>query len=411
MGAIHKLSALQVEAAKKGRMPAGAHCDGGMLWLKVGNGGAASWTFRHTRDGRRREVGLGSLSLVSLAAARQKASALREQLGAGITPAAARLAKPVAVDFKVAAEKYLSSKVAGFKNAKHRQQWGNTLATYAYPVIGRMNVSEIGTSDVLRVLQPIWTEKNETASRVRGRIERILAWCAVNGHRTGPNPAQWRGHLAEALPARSVVQTKDHHAALAYTDMPALMKRLASQDGVAALALRFLILTAARTSEVLHATWDEVDLTTGIWRIPAERMKARKPHEVPLTAPALAILATMHKFRDGGEFIFPGARPGKSLSNMSMAAVLKRMDRADITVHGMRSAFREWAGEKTSHQREVIEHALAHQLRDKAEAAYQRGTLFPKRVALMSDWAAWLSEQVINEPGSSVERGVINRHY
>jgi integrase len=281
----------------------------------------------------------------------------------------------------------------------HRAQWRSTLETYAYPVFGDRPVTEIGVGDVMRVLEPIWREKAETASRLRGRIESVLDYATARGWRTGDNPARWRGHLQNLLPARGKIARVNHHAALPWRDMAAFMTELRQQEGVGATALQFAILTAARTGEVIGARWSEIGVTEAVWTVPAERMKAHRLHRVPLTAPALAVLQRMEPGRpvDGDGYVFPGGRRGQPLSNMSLAAVLKRMRRSDLTVHGFRSTFRDWAAEATHYPREVAEAALAHTLRDKVEAAYRRGDLFDKRRRLMDEWASYCGSP--HEPG------------
>ncbi len=274
----------------------------------------------------------------------------------------------------------------GWKNPKHRQQWQNTLTTYAGPVIGGINVALVDTGLVLKVLEPIWKTKNETASRLRGRIESVLAWATTRGYRDGLNPARWKGHLDKLLVKPSAIQTVAHHAALPFREIGGFMRDLAKMEGFGARALEFAILTAARSGEVRGATWEEFDLDARVWTIPAERMKAGKEHRVPLSDAAMALLADMPLV---GEFVFPGARNGRPLSDMSLTAVLRRMERGDLTAHGFRYTFRDWAGDVSNHPREVIEHALAHQLKDKAEAAYAHGTLFDKRRRLMGDWATY----------------------
>ena len=389
----HRLSTTFIKLAKKGAAKPGRYSDGGNLALRVGQGGAASWTFEYVRAGQRRELGLGSVGVVGLVDARAQAASLRTDLAAGIAPQTvrARTQASMALTFRAATEKYISGKVSAMKNDKHKAQWRNTLETYAYPYIGDMDVKQIDTPHVLAALDPIWATKNETASRVRGRIERVLAWATVSGYRAGDNPARWRGHLSEALAAPAQAKKVEHHAALPYTELPAFLSALRGQIGVGSQALCFAILTACRTGEVIGARWCEIDFHDNVWTIPAERMKAGKEHRVPLSAAALEILAAMKQFAQegGGDFVFPGAKNGAPLSNMAMLAVLKRMRRTDITAHGFRSTFRDWAGQETHHPREVIEHALAHQLKSKTEAAYARGDLLRKRRALMEDWAAY----------------------
>jgi integrase len=295
------------------------------------------------------------------------------------------------ISFAAAAEKYINSHAAGWKNGKHTGQWRSTLAAYVLPTLGAMRVCDIETAHVLTVLEPIWTTKPETASRLRGRIETILDWAKVRGYRSGENPARWRGHLDKLLPARSKVRRVEHHPALPYEETAAFVEALRQQEGSGPRALEFAILTACRSGEVRGATWEEVDLDAGIWTIPAARMKAGKEHVVPLSKPAIALLKKQPRIAGVG-VVFPGPSGG-ALSDMAMTTTLRRMGRADITGHGFRSTFRDWAGEVSGHPREVIEHALAHQLKDKAEAAYQRGTLLDKRRRLMDDWGRYCSKR------------------
>lgn len=366
-----------------------------MLYLNVSDTGATSWTLKYERDKKRREVGLGPLAEVGLTAARDKAAAIRTGLRNGIAPLPARIRVRVhsaahGLTFAQAAAAHIKARAAEFKNAKHIAQWTSTLEQYAFPTLGAVDVSDIETAHILAVLNPIWTKVPETASRVRGRIESVLAYATVAGYRAAdkPNPARWKGHLAAMLAKPSKVKRVEHHAALPYAELPAFMKKLRAEVGMGALALEFAILTATRTGEVIGATWSEFDLEGATWRIPAERMKATREHRVPLSPQALVLI---EKMQAGGRspdgFVFPGLRSGKPLSNMAMLATLKRMKRGDLTTHGFRSTFRDWAGETTAHPREVIEHALAHRLKDKAEAAYQRGTLMAKRRLLMDDWS------------------------
>lgn len=406
-GRLYKLSAAKVA---KHTQP-GYLLDGGGLYLQVtlrastatSNPArirpadvAKSWTFRYRDRVTRqlRELGLGPFPDVSLELAREKAAAMRADLRDGKDPkamvqerrAALRLEAAKSMTFDQAAAACVADKRAGWKNEKHADQWSNTLATYASPIIGDLPIATIDLSLVRKVLDPIWTTKNETASRVRQRMEAVLAWATVSGYRSGENPARWRGHLDQLLPKPSKVQSKQHHAALPYTQLPGFMTELRQQGGIAARALEFTILTVARTGETIEARWDEVDLAKRIWTIPPERMKAGKEHVIPLSRPAIGILQEMQRVQNG-EFVFPGGKPENHLSNMAMSSVLKRMKRVAITVHGFRSTFRDWAGEQTQFPREVIEHALAHQLKDKAEAAYSRSTLPEKRRILMEDWA------------------------
>lgn len=385
------LTALQVKRLTE----PGYYADGQGLYLQVARGGSKSWIFKFKLAGKPREMGLGSFNAFSLAEARERAREQRQKLADGIDPIEAkrddalqrRMAEASIITFDKAAERYIEAHAPGWKNAKHRQQWENTLATYASPIIGDLPVSSVDTAHVLRVLQPIWQSKAETASRLRGRIESVLDWARVQGYREGENPARWKGHLDMTLPARAKVAKVAHHPALPWREIGAFMQELRAMPGTAALAVEFIILTACRTSEAINAQWCEFDLNAKTWTIPAERMKAGKEHVIPLSDRAMAILAALRD-QSESEFVFAGPK-GKPLSNMAGLQLLKRMNRADLTVHGFRSTFRDWAGESTAHPREVIEHALAHQLKDKAEAAYQRGSLFEKRRVLMADWAAY----------------------
>jgi integrase len=387
---LAKLSATRVE--KLAKSP-GMHGDGGGLWLCVSSKYAASWILRYSLGGKTREMGLGGLADVSLADAREKATEARRLRGAGMDPiverdrkaAAARLEAARAITFKEAAETYIADHGAGWKNDKHAAQWPQSLKAYAYPIIGKLPVGAIDVAVVTKVLRPIWTKKPETASRLRGRIEAILDWATANGYRQGENPARWRGHLEAILPKRSKVRRVTHHAALPYSEMPDFWRLLEGQPGEAARALRFLILTAARTGEVIGATGKEIDRERGMWTVPAERMKAGKEHRLPLPAEALALLP--NEMADNAP-IFPSPN-GKHLTNMAMLTLLRRMKRSDLTVHGFRSTFRDWAAEKTDFPAEVPEMALAHAVGDKVEAAYRRGDLFEKRRALAQDWACY----------------------
>ena len=392
---IGRLTALKFSRAIK----PGMYPDGGGLYLQVTGAGARSWIYRFMLHGKEREMGLGSASAVGLSDARQKAAECRRLRQEGIDPIEARRAgrqqaaieAAKAITFDECAEAYISAHRAGWRNEKHAAQWGSTLATYATPVIGKLPVQAVDTGLVLKVLEPIWVAKSETATRVRGRIEAILDWAKVRNYREGENPARWRGHLDKLLPAPSKVHKIEHHAALPFAELPAFMTALQAQEGVAARALEFTILTAARTGETLGLDWGEVSETEGVWTVAAHRMKAGKEHRVPLTAPALNIIGLMKPLaRDGVTFVFPGGKHGKPLSNMAMTSVLRRMGRGDLTVHGFRSSFRDWAAERTSFSGEVVEMALAHAVGSKVEAAYRRGDLFEKRSELMAAWAAYL---------------------
>ena len=392
-----KLTALAVTRAKK----PGVYGDGGGLYLQVAPGGARSWIFRFQIKRQRRYMGLGGLADVTLSEARRKAAEARKVLADGIDPIEAARAQADdlaaqqanATTFREAAQRYVAAHASGWKNAKHAAQWTSTLQTYAYPVFGDVSVASVEVNMVLKVLEPIWVDKNETARRVRGRIEAILDWASARNMRTGDNPARWRGLLMHLLAKRSKASAVTHHAALPYPKVAEFVASLRQQEGVAAKALEFTILTAARTSEVTGARWQEIDLEEAIWIVPADRIKAGKEHRVPLSAPAVAIAKSMSKTRQS-EFIFPGGRRERPLSNMAMAGVLKRMGRDDITVHGFRSSFRDWAAEQTNYPREVAEMALAHAVGDKVEAAYRRGDLFDKRRRLMTEWAKYTAKEI-----------------
>lgn len=386
------LTSLAVKNAKPGR-----HADGGGLHLLVKPTGARSWVYRFMLNGKSRDVGLGAAGQggMSLANARDAAAALRLKVKAGIDPleqrdreaaqalAAAQAAKVAGTTFKSVAMDYVAANEASWRNPKHRQQWRNTLETYVYPVVGHLPVSEVETEHVEEILKPIWEEKAETASRVRGRIETVLDAAKAKKLRTGENPARWRGHLEFILPERTIL-SRGHHKALSYEEIPAFVHALHKRAAVAALALEFTILTAARTGEVIGATWREIDLEKAMWTIPADRMKAAKEHRVPLSSRAVSILESLQPL--GMTYLFPGGKGGK-LSGMAMSMLMRRM-KVDATVHGFRSGFRDWAAECTGYAHEVAEMALAHTIENKVERAYRRGDLFDKRRELMDEWAA-----------------------
>jgi integrase len=388
---LGRLTALKVARASK----PGMHPDGGGLYLQVTGAGAKSWVYRFSLRGKSREMGLGSLSAVRLVDARAKAAECRRLRQEGIDPIDARTASRAqfafdaakALTFKDAASAYIASHRTGWRNEKHAAQWASTLKTYAEPIIGSVSVQAIDTALVLKVLEPIWNTKPETAGRVRGRMESVLDWATTRGYRKGENPARWRGHLDNLLPARSRVRAIKHHAALPYGELPGFIAALREQEGVAARALEFTILTAARTGETTGGSRAEINPAAKVWTIPAARMKAGREHRVPLPPRALTIIDDM--VATDAKFVFPGGKLGKPLSNMAMTTVLRRMDRGDITVHGFRSTFRDWAAERTNYPREVVEMALAHSIGDKVEAAYRRGDLFEKRRRLMSEWATY----------------------
>jgi integrase len=394
-----KLTALAVKRLRK----RGMYGDGHGLYLQVHDGGTKSWVLRFKINGKSRHLGLGPLHAVSLAQARLRAADARRLLIDGHDPihaqraarAAARLAAAKTMSFDQCAEAFIASHRAGWKNAKHAEQWPSTIKAYASPVFGALPVQAIDTGFVMRVLEPIWTVKPETAARLRGRIESILDWARVKGYRAGENPARWKGHLDHLLPARGKVRKIEHHAALPYAEIASFMAELRTQGGVAARALEFLILTATRTSETLNATWDEIDLKDATWTIPPERMKSNREHRVPLSAPALAILKDMKAFGEDNA-VFPGRRSGQPFSNMALLMLLRRMGRGDLTAHGFRSTFRVWCAEQTNFPSEVAEAALAHVVSGPVVAAYVRTTFFDRRRALMDAWAAYCSQRPAN---------------
>lgn len=385
---INKLSARGVASIKE----PGRYSDGGNLYLVVDESGAKRWLFMFRWQGKLKEMGLGGLSSVTLGDARERAAEARKLVAAGRNPIeakkAAKAAAAGAITFGEFADQLIDDIQQGFRNEKHRWQWQHTLEVYA-SALRPLNIAEIGTEEVLKVLRPLWLTKQETASRLRGRIERVLDAAKAKGLRTGENPARWRGHLDNLLPRRQKLQ-RGHHPALPYKEAPAFITELRKREAIAALALEFTILTAARTGEVIGATWEEVDRPQRLWVVPAARMKAGKEHRIPLADRALAILDEVEKARTG-DFLFPGSRKGEPLSNMAMAMLLKvRMKRPDITVHGFRSSFRDWAGECTDFPREVAEAALAHIVGNEVERAYRRGDALEKRRQLMSAWEAFL---------------------
>ena len=378
----------------------GLHFVGGVpgLALQVTPAGARSWTLRVMIGGKRRDMGLGGFSPsgVTLARAREAAVEARELIRNGIDPiqqqqaaqSALRAAMVDALTFKECAERYIKAHAASWKNAKHCQQWRNTLAQHAYPVFGELLVRDVKLSHVMAVLEPMWATTNETAVRLRGRIEIVLDWAAARELRDATNPARWRGHLDKLLAKPSKINKREHHAALSVGDVGAFMARLRTADGMGARALEFVILTAARSGEVRGATWAEFDLGAKVFTVPVSRMKAGKEHRVPLSAEALALLQALPRMA-GSEFVFPAPRGG-ALSDMTLTAVLRRLQ-VPAVPHGFRSTFRDWAAERTNYPRDVAEMALAHAIGDKVEAAYRRGDLFEKRAAMMDDWAKFLA--------------------
>jgi integrase len=376
----------------------GIYEDGDGLRLVIKSEGARSWILRYQFQGIRRDVGLGGYPKTSLGEARKKAAEKRGLISKGIDPLeqkqreqkAKQEAKAKARTFEDCALEYIETQRGGWKNAKHAAQWVSTLNTYAFPVIGKKFVGSVNTDDVLEILKPLWNTKPETASRVRSRIELVLDAAKAKRLRSGENPALWRGHLDKLLPKSSKVKAVKHHPAMPWPELPAFMQDLVKADGLSARALEFTILTACRTSEVLGATWGEVDLNARVWVIPADRMKAEQEHRVPLTDTAIKVLRLLPH---DGSYLFPGMKKDRPLSNVSMLKVLERMGKDSYTVHGFRSTFRDWAAENTNAPRELCEQVLAHQIAGKAEAAYFRSDLFEKRRQLMDSWAGYATAQ------------------
>jgi integrase len=385
---INRLSARFVATVTK----PGRHSDGNRLYLRVAPGGSKQWILVYRQDGRWREMGLGGVADVSLKQARELADRYRPIIAQGGDAHAVRRAeRNVAPTFGDLADDVLDSLKAGFRNEKHIAQWEMTLKDYAAP-IRDLRVDAITTEDVLRVLRPIWTTKMETAARLRGRIEKIIDAAIAKGFRSAANPARWRGHLSTLLPKRQKL-TRGHHQAMAFADLPAFMGRLRGLSSISARALEFTILTAARTGETIGALWPEIDVEAKVWTVPADRMKAQREHRVPLTDRAMEILREMEPLRRSDEkdgFIFPGSRRGQSLSSMALSMALRGLA-DDVTVHGFRSSFRDWAGDATRFPREIAEAALAHKVGDATEAAYRRGDALDRRRQLMTAWATFCS--------------------
>ena len=382
----------------------GLHFVGGVagLALQVLPSGARTWVLRITVGAQRRDMGMGGYPDVPLAKAREAARVARAKVRSGIDPieegraarSALKARQAAALTFEQCAAAYISANAVGWKNAKHAQQWRNTLAQHAYPKLGMLLVRDVGLPHVLAVLEPLWLTTTETASRLRGRIESVLDWATVRGYRSGDNPARWRGHLDKLLPAPSKVAKPEHHTAVALADVSGFVLKLRAAEGMGARALEFAILTAARSGEVRGARWAEVDRQAKLWVIPAARMKAGKEHRVPLSDAALSLLDALPKI-DAGDLVFPASRTGlggvaKPLSDMALTTVMRRMG-LDAVPHGFRSTFRDWCSERTNYPRDVAEMALAHTIGDKVEAAYRRGDLFDKRRRMMDDWAAFLA--------------------
>lgn len=386
----------------------GRYADGGNLYLSVSANGGKRWVFLYRVDGRQREAGLGSVRDVTLKEARGKAEAMRRSLAEGRDPIEARKAdtRPAIPTFGAFADELVDTIEEGFRNEKHRYQWKQTLGDAYCASIRSRRIDEITVEDVLRILQPLWQAKQETASRLRGRIERVLDAARAKGLRTGENPARWKGNLKELLPARRKLQ-RGHQPAMPYTEVPAFIARLRSRKATSALALEFLILAAARVGEVLGATWEEIDFDSGLWILPAERMKAGRPHRVPLSSRALQILAEMRILRQatvhappahGPALVFPGSGQDRPLSNMAFSQLLGRMGETGFVPHGFRSSFRDWCGECTDFPREVAEAALAHVVGNTVEQAYRRGDALEKRRALMAAWASFIEAAAGNAP-------------
>jgi integrase len=398
---IERLSPAKIARTK---VPAGRQhmmlADGGNLWLRITATGARYWVFRYRgQDGRSHEMGIGSLATLTISEARARARQHRQELLDRVDPLAARAAvradrqakEARRITFEACAALVIAAKESGWHDHRSTRQWTQSLRDYAFPAIGNLPVDQIDVGHVTKILTPIWNAKRETASRLRGRIESILDFAGVHGWRSGDNPAKWSGHLEHVLAGGKI--TVRHLAALPWRDVAAFMTELERQEGIAALALRFLIYTAARTDEVLGARWSEIDAPEATWLIPEGRMKAERAHRVALSQQALATLREAEKVKRG-DYVFPGRRG--ALGQSSLRLVLERMGRRDLTVHGFRSCFRDWAGEVTAYPREVIEAALAHRIGDKTEAAYARGDLFLKRRRLMDDWARFCTQPAVH---------------
>jgi integrase len=399
-----KLSAVKVARINK----PGRYGDGHGLYLRVAeypdrNGKplrSRNWVFRYERDGAERWMGLGSLRDVTLAQARQLVRDCKLLLVQGLDPIEARQAKrrgvklaaARAITFKQCAEKYIAAHRSSWRSAIHAEQWPTSLQTYVHPIIGDLSVADIDTALVLKCLEPIWHEVPTTAMRVRGRIEAVLDWATARDLRAGDNPARWKGHLINLLPARIKLQRGNHRPALPYAEAPAFMNELRARNEVAARVLEFTILTAARSKEAIGATWHEIDLRAKLWTVPGERMKTGKTHVVPLSDRAAKILEALPRVH-GCDYLFPGAKAGQSINRFGMLELLRAM-RPGMTVHGFRSTFRDWCGDQTSYPRDIVEAALAHRIEDPVEAAYRRGTALDKRRLLMADWSRFLAKPV-----------------
>lgn len=396
--------------AKEGKK--GSTGDGLGLYLQITAGGSASWIYRFKLQGRERYMGLGAYPDVTLSEARELAADNRKLVRQGVDPLEARIeeekiAQEAVITFTSCAARYIKAHRRSWKNAKHARQWISTLKTYARPKIGKKAVDEISTQDVLEVLKPIWTSKNETAKRVQGRIENILDYAAAHGYRDAVNPARWRGHLDKLLAKPSRIQKVNHHPAMPYDQVADFLKAVQEYSSMSSKALQFLILTATRTSEVLNAEWDEIDLENATWTIPADRMKARREHRVPLSKQATTLLSSLPHVK-GNSYVFPGMKRARPLSNMALLQFMRGIgygpsgEKGNYVPHGFRSSFRDWTGEVTSFPRDVAEMALAHTIENKVEAAYRRGDLFEKRRAMMQDWADQISPQKSQSLSSTI---------
>ena len=423
-----KLTAKKVDSILAGRVAGRYHGDGGGLWLVVskrdesGRALAASWVYRYMLHGKSAEMGFGSAWDISLADAREGARVARQRVKKDKVDVLAERREQERVQrdarkielarrmtFRDVAESLMAAKDPGWRNGKHRNQWRSTLQTYAYPIIGDTEVSAIDTPMVVRVVEPLWLTKTETASRLRGRLEAVLDRARALGLRNGENPARWKGHLEHLLPQKTKVAPVQHHEALAYPDIGTFMAELREQKGVAARGLEFLILTCARTGEVIGCRWNELDLDARVWAVPAERMKANKEHRVPLADRAIAILAEMREIRTRrqSEYVFQGAKEGSPLSNMSMLMLLRRMGHSELTVHGFRATARSWMAAQTNFPREVAEMALAHDVGEKVERAYQRTDMFAKRRQLSDAWARYCDKPAQGGNGKVVLMGAV----
>jgi integrase len=392
---LNRLSTLKVGKTRK----PGMYADGGGLYLRVAEGGSKQWIFRYVTNGRMRDMGIGPCHTLTLAEARERATEARKLRLSHIDPighkraqqGAAVAANAKAMTFRQCAVEFIRDNEKSWTNRRHREQWEMSLNEYVYPLLGELPVGLIDTPLVLKVIKPLWGRIPETASRVRGRIESVLAWATVHHYRAGPNPAQWKNHLEQALPARSRVAKVEHYAALPYFQAPTFMGKLREDTSVTARCLEFIMLTAARLTEAKEACWLEIDFETRTWAVPASRMKSGKEHKVPLSDPALALLKEMLAIRQS-DYLFPGYKPGRPLGHNGLWMLARRAAGADITVHGLRSTFRDWTAERTNFPREVAEMALAHAIPDAVEAAYRRGDLFDKRRKLMDAWAAYCAK-------------------